>query len=260
MRAKLTRRGTLAVIALSGTLAAVGVGYAAIPSGDGVIHSCYNASANPSGQLRVIDAEAGAKCSKNEKALDFNQRGPKGDKGDKGDTGPQGPQGGPGPQGPQGLPGPKGDKGDPCLPTDPACVGPKGDKGDPGAAGPAGPSDAYIGRNDNGASISGSGATLVTLNLPAGVYAVWAKADVENFDSDDQDARCTISTGETGRVRLGGAAALLDITDGPNASQVVLQDLLTLNAPGGLTLHCSTHFGSAIQAKITAVKVGAIHG
>jgi hypothetical protein len=46
-----------------------------------VIHACYNASSNPSGSLRVIDAEAGAKCAKNEKPLDFNQ------------TGPQGPQG-----------------------------------------------------------------------------------------------------------------------------------------------------------------------
>jgi hypothetical protein len=34
MRAKLTRRGSIAVIALLGTLAAVGVGYAAIPSGE----------------------------------------------------------------------------------------------------------------------------------------------------------------------------------------------------------------------------------
>jgi len=93
MRAKLTRRGSIGVIALSGTLAAVGVGYAAIPGSDGVIHSCYNASSNPSGQLRVIDAEAGSKCSKNEKALDFNQRGLKGDTGATGATGATGSTG-----------------------------------------------------------------------------------------------------------------------------------------------------------------------
>src|SRR5215208_3712477 len=102
MKGKLTRRINIAVIATLGVLAAVGAGYAAIPSAGGVIHSCYNASSNPSGQLRVIDAEAGAKCAKNEKALDFNQRGPQGL---RGDTGPQGPQGDPGPQGPQGLQG-----------------------------------------------------------------------------------------------------------------------------------------------------------
>ena len=44
MRAKSTRTGSIAVIALPGTLAAVGVGYAAIPSSDGMIHSCSNAN------------------------------------------------------------------------------------------------------------------------------------------------------------------------------------------------------------------------
>jgi hypothetical protein len=97
MRHKFTRRGSILTIALLAVLAAVGVGYAAIPSSDGVIHSCYNASANPSGQLRVIDADAGAKCSKNEKALNFNQTGPQGPKGDTGATGPQGPTGDIGP-------------------------------------------------------------------------------------------------------------------------------------------------------------------
>jgi hypothetical protein len=67
-----------------------------------VIHSCYNASSNPSGQLRVIDVEAGAKCAKNEKALNFNQRGPQGDAGPAGPAGPQGPKGDTGPAGPQG--------------------------------------------------------------------------------------------------------------------------------------------------------------
>ena len=68
-------------------LLAVGIGYAAIPAGNGVISSCYNASSNPSGQLRCHRQGVWAKCAKNEKALDFNQIGPKGDKGDKGDQG-----------------------------------------------------------------------------------------------------------------------------------------------------------------------------
>src|SRR5215213_9335262 len=92
---KLLRRpspGTaLGMIAL--VVAASGAAYAAIPSADGVIHSCYNASSNPSGSLRVIDAEAGAKCNKNEKSLAFNQTGPQGPKGDTGPQGPQGPTG-----------------------------------------------------------------------------------------------------------------------------------------------------------------------
>src|SRR5829696_3189903 len=64
IRAKFTRRASIVAIALLGTLAAVGVGWGAIPSPDGVIHSCYNANSNPSGQLRVIDADAGAKCAR----------------------------------------------------------------------------------------------------------------------------------------------------------------------------------------------------
>jgi hypothetical protein len=79
----------LGLIAL--VVAVSGAAYAAIPSADGVIHSCYTSSgANPSGQLRVIDAEAGAKCLKNESPLDWNARGPKGD---TGATGPPGMSG-----------------------------------------------------------------------------------------------------------------------------------------------------------------------
>ncbi len=45
-----------------------------------------------------------------------------------------------------------------------------------------------------------------------------------------------------------------------NMSQIVTQDLLTLNAPGAVTLFCSSYKGYATQAKITAIKVGALHG
>jgi type VI protein secretion system component Hcp len=80
---------------------AAGVGFAtgAIPSGDGVIHGCYVISpTGAAGQLRVIDAEAGAKCNRNEKALDWSQRGPKGDTGPPGPPGPPGPSGSPPPE------------------------------------------------------------------------------------------------------------------------------------------------------------------
>lgn len=70
----------------------VGVGIAAgtIPGSDGVIHGCYNTGSNPSGQVRVVDAAAGGKCTKNEKSLDFNQTGPRGATGATGATGPDG--------------------------------------------------------------------------------------------------------------------------------------------------------------------------
>ena len=108
MHGRLTRRGSVAAAATLTALVVAGVAYATIPGSDGVVHSCYNAGTSPAGALRVIDPSAGAKCSKNEKALDFNQQGPKGDKGDaclSTDPACRGPQGPAGPTGPQGADG-----------------------------------------------------------------------------------------------------------------------------------------------------------
>ena len=107
------RQRTVGILALGlvGILAVVGVGLGAIPGSDGVIQACYNDTGNgqsSNGQLRVVDAEAGAKCSQNEKALSFSQKGV------------------------------KGDTGAPCLPANPACVGPPGPKGDKGETGQQG--------------------------------------------------------------------------------------------------------------------------
>ena len=38
------------------------------------------------------------------------------------------------------------------------------------------------------------------------------------------------------------------------------EDLLSLNAPGSVSLFCSTYTGRAYHAKIVAIKVGALHG
>jgi hypothetical protein len=85
------RRLALLVVAAAAVGAGVGIAYAAIPDGSGVIHGCYS---NTSGALRVIDTGAGQRCSAAEKAVDWSQ------------TGPQGAQGPQGPQGPQGQRGP----------------------------------------------------------------------------------------------------------------------------------------------------------
>lgn len=70
-----------------------------IPDSNGVIHGCYSKS---NGSLRVTDSS----CAKGEKALSWNQRGPRGAEGAQGaegSPGPQGPKGDPGPQGPMGV-------------------------------------------------------------------------------------------------------------------------------------------------------------
>lgn len=66
-----------------------GLATASVPSADGVVHGCRNAR----GALRVIDTEAGARCARNEVALDWSQRGPVGPKGEDGATGARGPRG-----------------------------------------------------------------------------------------------------------------------------------------------------------------------
>ncbi len=203
MKRTFTSRGSIPALALVAVMAAVGVGYAAIPSANGVINSCYNAGSNPSGQLRVIDIEAGAKCAKNEKALSFNQQGPKGEKGDKGD------------------------KGDPCLSSDPACVGPQGPPGEDGIDGTDGTdgtngTDGAPGPKGEPGAPGISTATFVTLDedspvplhahpigvLVTGRFAVgssWAVTATVNtlngaFRGDDliSDVACQLRAGSSG--------------------------------------------------------------
>jgi hypothetical protein len=83
-------------ILVAGTLVAASVAFATIPSPDGTIHGCYLKSG---GRLRVIDKQAGQKCTSKEVALSWSQQGP------------QGPQGSPGPEGPRGPEGPAGANG-----------------------------------------------------------------------------------------------------------------------------------------------------
>ena len=244
MRAKFTRRGSIAVIALLGTLAAVGAGYGAIPSPDGVIHSCYNANSNPSGQLRVIDADAGAKCAKNEKALDFNQKGP------KGDTGPQGP---PGPQGPQGLPGPKGETGA----TGPS--GPQGATGPEGPAGPAGSTDAYYVHGGPGQQFSiepGETKEVEAVTLPPGAYTL--VADLSVAGGANKTMFCDLTV-DGDRV----TSSWTTFSDGGSFESLSLVGAASLGAPGTARVSCSSN-GEAGRMffdewTLVATKVTTIH-
>jgi hypothetical protein len=96
IRRRLTYANVMSTIAV---FAALGGGaYAAvtsIPGADGVVHSCYQVK---KGTLRVVPA--GRKCSKGERALAFNQRGPQGAPGALGTAGAAGARGDQGSQGP----------------------------------------------------------------------------------------------------------------------------------------------------------------
>jgi hypothetical protein len=182
MKPNLTWRGGIAAVVLAVLVASVGVGYAAIPSANGVISACYNSKSNPVGMLRVIDAEAGATCAKNEKLLTFNQTGPVGPAGPVGPVGPEGPAG---PQGEQGLVGPAGP------------AGPAGPQGEPGPAGNSTATFATIGGVF--LNLNGTFTKVLSKNLPAGSWAVVATANTHALPGGEAagnaDLNCELRNG-----------------------------------------------------------------
>lgn len=241
MRFRVTRRTGLVVLGVT-TLLAGGVAYAAIPGAGGVIHACYNTNPNAYGALRVIDADAGASCSKNETAVSFNQTGPQGPKGDKGE------------------------KGDACLPTDPACrgpqglqgpqgiQGPQGRKGDQGDVGPA-RAPAYAIGNISG-NVGDGGRVTKSVGfvlLDPGRYAVTAALDFANNDGDSQSFTCGFSGGSFtgGRILDEG-----DLIDGGlrSGKSVALGTIATVTAPTAVTVDCNG-FRLAVQGYIQALAI-----
>jgi hypothetical protein len=95
----------VAAAAIALLVAVSGVAVASIPDGGGVVHAC---SQKKGGGLRVIDtAKRGfaGKCRSTEKALSWNQQGPKGLPGTAGAPGAQGTAGAAGTPGTPGAPG-----------------------------------------------------------------------------------------------------------------------------------------------------------
>jgi Collagen triple helix repeat (20 copies) len=237
---KAGRLTTLGAGIVIGGLLVSGVAYAAIPdAGSGQFHGCVMKS---TGYIRVIDPSKKQKCSTAtgyyaEQPVTWNATGPRGATGVQGIAGVAGPQGVAGPTGDTGAAG---------------AVGPQGPQGDTGASGAAGPSsDAYIARTDGYVVLLNfTDTNVVTLNLPAGVYAVFGKTIGGNDDSDTQGMTCALSTGESSSFNM----------PGQSRTAFPLQDLLTLSSAGSVSLICDTFEGYALQSKITAISVGALHG
>jgi hypothetical protein len=81
-RFRLRKRTALAVASSAAALVlAGGTAYASIPGAGGLITACYS---RPAGNLRVINAGAGARCGKDEKKLSWNQAGQRGAAGPRG--------------------------------------------------------------------------------------------------------------------------------------------------------------------------------
>ena len=79
----MTRKTIVTFVSVAALALAAGVGWAAIPSSDGVITACRATN----GTIKVIDSEAGQSCSSSQTTLRWNIQGPAGARG------PQGPAG-----------------------------------------------------------------------------------------------------------------------------------------------------------------------
>jgi len=86
LRVRVTYANVAATVALILALGGGALAVAKIPDSKGVIHSCLKQQAPAKGSLRVTDKA----CKAGEKALAWNQKGPKGDRGLRGLRGLQG--------------------------------------------------------------------------------------------------------------------------------------------------------------------------
>lgn len=205
-------------------LSGAGMAVASIPDQGGVIHARYNTAF---GSLRVVDDPA--TCKAVETAIAWNR------------VGPQGPAGPIGPAGATGLPGP---------------------------AGPAGATGvAYNGKQASGTEAHllsnppGSSTTVVSVDVPAGSYAISAKATLINRDTHNNQATvdCLLSTGDESSVVLPPLA--LDSALPRFAAQAIaLQDVATFSAPTTITVDCRSYAWDvvALHGAITAVQVTSV--
>ncbi|MEA2192328.1 MAG: hypothetical protein QOI73_2449 [Solirubrobacteraceae bacterium] len=98
MKGKLTTTARIPALTLVAVLAAVGVGYAAIPGADGQIKGCYATSnglllgiPHSKGDTRIVDSDEA--CRAYEKTIAWNQEGTPGAPGTNGTNGSNGTNG-----------------------------------------------------------------------------------------------------------------------------------------------------------------------
>jgi Collagen triple helix repeat (20 copies) len=220
------RRALLAAVAVGGALVVGGVAYASIPDSSGVIHSCVaNGTVKnaPKGSLRLIDTPSES-CGAGEQALNFNQTGPRGPIGPVGPTGPTGPQG---PSGNNGATGPQ---------------GPAGNTGPQGATGAAGPATlaTYHARGFVvNTGVPRRTATLASIDLPAGSFALTATIWLENDDDDDQAYTCDLTGGTVTEGNSSLAYTLSGIGDDGDTTTIPLAARVVLASPGTVTVECN---------------------
>jgi len=126
--------------------------------------------------------------------------------------------------------------------------GPEELKDPPGPTGTAGTGNIWIRHQGNAVALTDSAAQVMSLIVPAGTYAISAKASVANFDSAVQSAYCALSTGDISGVELAGGAE-------DNKQVISLLDAATFSSDTAITLSCLTLNGSATDGVLTAIEV-----
>jgi hypothetical protein len=255
--------GLIASGLVTGAVIASGLVTHSIPSSTThVITACVKST----GATRLIDYQAGKRCVKGEKAVSWNQTGPRGltglrgmagtdgvagADGATGPTGPAGPMGPAGPAGPQGSAGQDGTNG---------ATGVPGPQGATGAKGDTGPSDAYatstFGQPFTGASTK---QLVVTLpNLPAGSYVVNADITAQNGIGHEYFG-CGLDSTISGQI-----SNLSYSTASPAGEpmSVHVSGPLTTNG-SDVTVSCYFFGASTVQwyasTNVNAIKVGTLH-
>ena len=238
MRERLSRRAlVLAVTALAVTVAG-SVAYATIPGADGTINGCYE---KRTGMLRVIDSDAGARCTSLETPIAWSRQGPQGATGAVGPTGPAGADG---------------------------AQGPKGDAGPVGPAGPAGPSDLYAADQKATVKLDGSYHAIARLSLPPGKYFVSGTVEFQSFADEAHDlfVSCELDS-PSGGGNIGGSETAVG-KEYTAIGGVSVQGAQSLAIDGTVALDCRATVGlttaapSALNAyggQISAIKVGDLH-
>lgn len=212
------------------------------------------------GTLRPADLAPG---------LTASLRGQRGAQGTAGPQGPAGPKGDPGSQGAPGSQGPSGGQGPQGNAGPAGAAGPQGPQGLPGAATPP---RAFVASQAAPpppiALVQGAFTTVVSLDVPAGNYAVTGHAVVANTSSDDAaNVTCQILA-----AGVQADQASTTITPRPPSlpgtgirDTIPLTAVVALGSPGAVALQCSianfglgtTVTGYATNGQLVAIEVDA---
>jgi hypothetical protein len=118
-------------------------------------------------------------------------------------------------------------------------------------AGNVGSSTAYHNTSVFPFVLDAPGDDVISKQVLAGSYLIFFKIDLYNNDDDPQGVSCTLSTGDSATIRLGGSGD----ADG---GMIVLQDAATFSVPTTITVHCTGFQVFTHKSTLTALKVDSI--